>query len=68
MLHRTELADARMLNNTYIHQTNDCRQQIQENIEEKKVLVVKSENAKVITYNVIIVGPHYYTECNVIHS
>lgn len=40
-----------MLYNTYTHQTTDTRRQIQENVEEKKVLLVKSDNAKVGAVN-----------------
>lgn len=44
---RAELADSRMLHNTYTHQIEETRQQTSDNIEEKKVLQVKCENAKV---------------------
>lgn len=47
LLYRTELADSRMLSNTYTHQTSDARLQISENVEEKKVFLVKVDNAKV---------------------
>lgn len=36
-----------MLSNTFTHQTEDTRQQISENIEEKKILMIKVDNAKV---------------------
>ena len=45
--YRAELADSRMLHNTHTHQIEETRQQTADNIEEKKVLQVKCENAKV---------------------
>ena len=45
-IHREELSVAKMNYNSYIHQANDYRQQIQDNEQEVKVLTVKSENAQ----------------------
>ena len=42
-----ELSEAKMQFNSYIHQCNDYRQQLQENQQELMVLEVKNENAKV---------------------
>ncbi|XP_067933095.1 coiled-coil domain-containing protein 178-like [Watersipora subatra] len=44
----TELADSRRLCNTYTHQTSETRIQISENVEEKQVLLVKVDNAKMV--------------------
>ena len=44
--HSEELSVAKMNYNSYIHQANDYRQQIQDNEQEIKVLMVRSENAR----------------------
>ena len=44
--YREELSVAKMLYNSYIHQANDFRQQIQDNEQEVKVLTVKAENTR----------------------
>ncbi|XP_013420633.1 coiled-coil domain-containing protein 178 isoform X2 [Lingula anatina] len=41
-----DLAEAKMNNNTYIHQMNDCRQQLHDNDQEMIVLNVKNENSR----------------------
>ncbi len=41
-----ELAVAKMTHNTYIHQCNDYRQQLQDNKQELQVLEVRFENTK----------------------
>lgn len=41
-----ELAETRMTYNRYIHQINDCRQQLIDNEKELVVLEVKNENSQ----------------------
>ena len=41
-----ELSVAKMLYNSYIHSANDYRQQIQDNEQELKVLMLKVESVK----------------------
>ena len=59
-----------MLHNTHTHQIEETRQQTADNIEEKKVLQAKCENAKVrVTYTKLLICGHqhlpfYYVSTN----